>query len=66
MMLHRIPANSKLIPSQGVGFKMPSKMPEVDKSESQELKGELTTREFNLKAVNIQALFMNIDRGEKC
>lgn len=39
MMLHRIPANSKLIPSQGVGFKMPSKMPEVDKSESQELKG---------------------------
>lgn len=33
---------------------------------SQELEGELTTREFNLKAVNMQALFMNIDREEKC
>lgn len=33
---------------------------------SQTLKRELTTREFNLILVNIQALFINIDREEKC
>lgn len=33
---------------------------------SQTLKSELTTREFNLILVNIQALFINIDREEKC